>query len=307
MPKKKTDKSRVNKLNIWALLGFLFSLVGITSLGILSIFGIVFSIIGLVQIKNSGERGKSLAITGLVIGIVMFIVLIGIIIGLGWLTLFLSLNTAAGSGNVISQDYNLTGFNAVEINGQGELFIVQQENWTVSIEAEDNILENLDVRIENGMLIVEKRGAGFFRNTKPIKIYVGLPEINEIKINGFGSINSLEVIAAENLSLAIAGSGAINFILDVTELDLVLSGSGEANLKGKADRQELTISGSGNIKAFDLQTKETKISIFGSGDVDVFAEEILNVVISGSGNVLYKGSPSVSQTIYGSGKVSSVK
>ena len=51
-----------NKTNICALLGFIFSLVCCGGIP-----GLVLSIIGLVQIKKSGEKGKGLAIAGIVI------------------------------------------------------------------------------------------------------------------------------------------------------------------------------------------------------------------------------------------------
>ena len=54
-----------NKTNICALLGFIFSLVCCGGIP-----GLVLSIIGLIQIKKSGEKGKGLAIAGLIIGVI---------------------------------------------------------------------------------------------------------------------------------------------------------------------------------------------------------------------------------------------
>lgn len=60
-------------LNAFALVGFvlgLLSLVLYWVLGIIPVLAIIFSIIGLVSVKNSGQKGKGFAITGLVLGIV---------------------------------------------------------------------------------------------------------------------------------------------------------------------------------------------------------------------------------------------
>ena len=72
------------KTNICALLGFIFSLVCCGGIP-----GLVLSIIGLVQIKKSGEKGKGLAIAGIVIcgiGIVISIlyyvlIIVGVVAG----------------------------------------------------------------------------------------------------------------------------------------------------------------------------------------------------------------------------------
>jgi uncharacterized membrane protein len=61
--------SQKDKLNVWALLGFIFAFVA-------PILGLIFSIIALVQIKKTGERGRGFAIAGLIIAIVFFVIII---------------------------------------------------------------------------------------------------------------------------------------------------------------------------------------------------------------------------------------
>ena len=66
----KNDKKN---LNAFALVGFVLGLLSVLLywvIGIIPILAIVFSIIGLVSVKNSGQKGKGFAITGLVLGIV---------------------------------------------------------------------------------------------------------------------------------------------------------------------------------------------------------------------------------------------
>lgn len=55
------------QFNVLAIVGFVLSF-----LGGLSIIGIALSAVALVQIQKTGERGRGLAIAGLVIGILIF-------------------------------------------------------------------------------------------------------------------------------------------------------------------------------------------------------------------------------------------
>jgi hypothetical protein len=79
------------RLNIWSLLGFILSVLGVPLVlfigvgAIPGIVGIVFSIIGLIQCKKHSDefRGRDLAIAGLTLGIVAFV--FGIIF---WVFLF---------------------------------------------------------------------------------------------------------------------------------------------------------------------------------------------------------------------------
>lgn len=58
------------KLNIMALVGFILGCVSIliNFWGIVGIIALVFSIVGYTQIKNTGNGGKGLAITGIILG-----------------------------------------------------------------------------------------------------------------------------------------------------------------------------------------------------------------------------------------------
>lgn len=58
-----------DRTNTWAIVGFVTSLL-------IGPLGVIFSAIALGQIKKTGERGKGLAIAGLIIGIVGTVLLI---------------------------------------------------------------------------------------------------------------------------------------------------------------------------------------------------------------------------------------
>jgi hypothetical protein len=57
------------------------------------------------------------------------------------------------------------------------------------------------------------------------------------------------------------------------------------------------------VSAFNLEAKNADVEIRGSGDVEVFATDFLNVDIDGSGDVFYKGNPEITLRIDGSGEL----
>ena len=64
--KSKQKKEVKKKFNIFAIIGFVMSF-----LGWFSILGIAFSIVGIIESKRKNQRGRGLAIAGLVIGIIV--------------------------------------------------------------------------------------------------------------------------------------------------------------------------------------------------------------------------------------------
>jgi hypothetical protein len=75
-------------------------------------------------------------------------------------------------------------------------------------------------------------------------------------------------------------------------------------LAGNADEGNLNISGSGNIYASNFLQNKVYITLSGSGDTHISVTAYLDVTISGSGNVYYKGDPSViNKNITGTGQL----
>jgi len=207
-----------------------------------------------------------------------------------------------GSGTVVSRQYDLSDFKDVEIKGKGDLFIEQDDDFGVKVVAEDNILDPLNPRVEGDKLIIGDKKL-FFYNTKPIKIYVSMPDVDTIRVSGSGDIKSQEQIKTKELNIIVAGASDINMNLDVEKLGTKISGSADAYYKGKVIEHDIGISGSGDIEAFDLTSERTDITISGLGDVEVDASSGLNIQISGSGTVTYQGSPQITQSISGVGKI----
>lgn len=210
-------------------------------------------------------------------------------------------NCITGSGNVVSKDFTVDKFHSVDFGGFGNLYVTQKAQQSMRIEAEDNILELLNVDVANGKLIISSSRC--FTNIKPVNVYVSMDEVRNLAGSGSVNIIGQSDINSDALRLSISGSGSIDVTLSSEELNTEITGSGKANLKGTADVHNSIISGSGNIRAFDLSTNRTDMTISGSGNAEVDASRELDVTISGSGNVFYTGNASVTQRVSGSGKI----
>ncbi len=207
-----------------------------------------------------------------------------------------------GSGIMVKEDRVLTGFTGIALEGS-EHMIVKQGDYAVALEGDDNILQYYQTLIVNDQLVVRQKDNVCITPTRPIIVYVTLPEISSLTLSGSGNILT-DSFKAKDLRISLSGSGEIDTEVDAESLATVLSGSGTINLAGKAQKHDLTISGSGDVHALDLKVQQSAITISGSGNADVAAVEKLDMVISGSGNVFYTGSPDVTSQITGSGQIS---
>ena len=208
------------------------------------------------------------------------------------LFIFASLTFSCSNGNYIykskiekSTDYRIVDmepFSGISLNISANVYLSQGETHRVRIEADENIKNKIITEVKDNVLIIKCDKS--LHNSKDIKIYVTMKELDLIKLNGSGDIICQDSFNSDNIAIEITGSG------DIT-------------LSGRAENQAIEINGSGDLKSFDMITTNCAITIQGSGDCEVNVKNALAVEIYGSGDVTYKGNPVVTKEIDGSGSV----
>lgn len=217
-----------------------------------------------------------------------------------------SVAVVRGSGVVVTETRQVSGFNALTFAGLGEIVITQGPTESLTIEAEDNIVPQIKTDVRNGTLRI-----GFNRDkwqdwvapTKPIKFILSVKDLTTIESSGLGSIQTA-AFKTNKLKLVISGAGNIKIAgLDTTSISTSINGTGSIELAGKATEQTSTLSGIGSYQAGDLATQQADINVSGAGSATVWTAEALNVSISGAGSVNYYGNPTVKKSITGLGAV----
>ena len=206
-----------------------------------------------------------------------------------------------GNGPIVSQEFILPQIYGIVVSLPANVFITQGPEQEIIVEGEENILDEIDLNIRNGIWEVETRRC--VRDVYQLQIFITLPMIEELSILGSGSIVSENLLDVEDLFLSIPGSGHIDLAVDADDIDAEIPGSGNIYLEGVADKVDLNITGSGDYKAYNLDSNDSDIRISGSGNAWVRVFDYLRVRISGSGTVRYRGYPDVDVSITGSGRV----
>lgn len=225
--------------------------------------------------------------------------------GILLLVLAQSCKKMVGTGPVISEERNLSGFNEVASELAGDVQITTDSTFSIILEGQQNILDVLEtdispsgrlhIRIKNGVMV----------SGKDIKVRISMPDISGLYLSGSGDMEVLNQLQTSDLDLHVKGSGNISLNrLFAHTLTAKISGSGEINIGGgEVQSESLTISGSGAMDLLQVESEEATVKSSGSGSIQLFVTERLNVKISGSGNVYYRGNPVIDVDISGSGSL----
>jgi len=217
-----------------------------------------------------------------------------------------SLDVITGSGNVITESRQVSGFNGVSHIGIGRVIITQGDTESLTIKADDNLMKYITSEVKNDTLELGFDENVRFDSTSSITFTVGAIGIAEIGSTGTGSIE-LDELGTKNLHILKTGTGSIS-IGSLTATDLVVNadGTGKIEIAGTVVNQELDLKGTGNYDAPDLESQTADVGVTGTGSVELWVLDSLDVEIVGISKVSYYGSPDVTQNITGTGSLTSL-
>lgn len=216
----------------------------------------------------------------------------------------------------------LGAFTELKLGGSPKIVLRQGSPQKVELEGDAADLARIETVVSSGQLrvgfkntkgrsnsdydggILDKMMNSDNYHTGPVTIYITMPEIKGLSVSGSGSIRAAESLKANDLDLAVSGSGSISLgQVQSSDITSALSGSGSIILKGSASRHDVRISGSGSVQSADLRVEASKVSISGSGNCRVNASKTLDARIAGSGSIYVTGNPQINSSIAGSGRV----
>lgn len=211
--------------------------------------------------------------------------------------------TTRGSGQLKTEEREVSEFNQVELTGAGTVIISTGQPATLVIEAEENLLPLITSEVQNDKLILGWKSGVTVIPTKPVTFNVSMEEVEGLVNTGSGDIqvNTLDI---DVLEIDLSGSGSIvSPELDGDTVDVTISGSGSVDLAGQVTSQIVNLSSSGEYETANLASRTADINLSGSGTATIRVEDTLDATISSSGSIRYYGDPIVNSEITGSGNL----
>ena len=214
------------------------------------------------------------------IGIIIFV--IAVIIGITFANFFswgktsakvfnfsYSFGSVQGSGNIQTEKRNIADFKAIEVGGVIEVEVVAQKDFSVEVEADDNLLQFIKTEINGNTLEIktEKR----LSSKNPIRIRINAPNIESLEVSG---VSKLTLTNLKNDSLKVDTSGASKVKVD-----------------GETKNLDVELSGASRLDAENLKSENVSVDASGASNANVFVAGDLKVDLSGASHVTYSGNP----------------
>lgn len=211
-----------------------------------------------------------------------------------------------GNGKMTTVTRTTNSYDVIKCAGSMDFILVSGKEGNITIEGEENLLEYIITEVKDNVLKVKVKKGRHLKSSKnkTIKVTIPFEDINKVTLTGSGDLWNKDVIEANNLNVALAGSGDLTLNVKSTSIEGALAGSGDITLKGSTNNLKAKVAGSGDFHGFDLQTNNTVVSVAGSGDAKVISNESIKARVAGTGDIVYKGNPEKKDTkVAGSGSI----
>lgn len=195
-----------------------------------------------------------------------------------------------GGGKIVEQTRQVDAFREVNVPFGMEATIRRGDTTSVRIIGDENILALIEVRVEDGELLVEKKDRKQnFRPSRKLRMEIVTPRLEGIGASG-GSEVEADVMSGASLEIAASGGSEVKVDrVSGQSLEIAASGGSEIRLSGTADALEIALSGGSEVFAATVASQDVEIAASGGSVAQLRASKSLDAALSGGSEVEVQG------------------
>lgn len=194
-------------------------------------------------------------------------------------------------GRTMAQsEYKLGAFDEIAVTGNIEVILQKADVEKAIVETFGIPEEELNIGVRGQVLKLSLLNSIFYKNDK-VKVKVYYKNIRVIRAHAGAELEATESLAGD--ALEIRTSSGADVLLDIKANKLEASATEGAilQLRGEVENLKVSASTGGQLRAFDLNAKNTYARAGTGGEVSVMALESLDANASLGGQIEYKGDP----------------
>ena len=217
-----------------------------------------------------------------------------------------------GSGNLETQEFDYSDFTRVEVGYALEVEVIQSSSFSISITADDNIFNYMDVS-KSGETLKIRLKSGYSYTSYTAIAEITMPELYRLdfsgathgSVQGFSSSHDfgLELSGASSLDIADMAAGDIKFevsgashltgSITADDAEFDISGASSVTLSGSANDLDANVSGASRLEIEDFPVHNADVNLSGASSGTINMDGTLDANLSGASHLYYIGEPTL--------------
>ena len=219
-----------------------------------------------------------------------------------------------GSGNLVTEEMDFSDFTIVEVGSAFEVEITQSDSYSVSITADDNLFDYIEVFRTGDTLTIRLKSGYSYQWPLTLRAEITMPELYELELSGAtrGTVEGFS--SSHKFVLGLSGASSLTMV-DISagdiEIDLsgassvtggitasgdahfTLSGGSTVGLEGVANDLLIGASGASNLEISDFPVHNANVNLSGASRATVNLDGRLDADLSGGSHLIYIGEPTL--------------
>jgi hypothetical protein len=201
-----------------------------------------------------------------------------------------------GSGNLVSREEDIAGFDRIDVSQAFQIDIRQGEEYSVIVRVDDNVVEYLQVVKEGNTLVIDldsSLSSGYSFTNVTMEAEVTMPSLTGVDASGACDVTVTGFASSESLDVHLSGSSSLEGDIEAGDARIHASGASDVDLTGSAQDLTLDVSGSSEANLANFAAIDAEVEASGASEVVVNVTGRLDADTSGSSSVYYSGDPTL--------------
>jgi hypothetical protein len=214
-------------------------------------------------------------------------------------------------GKMATQNYDLKGFNRVEVGGAFAVEIVRSDSFNVTVTADD--LPHVQVEVVGDTLVVKRQGIEWFApfHSRP-KAVISLPVLAGLNVSGASEGKFQNFQSDTDLSVTLSGASHVE-ARNITAGKLDVKTSGASTLSGEIKTQKdarfeatgaskialtgtganavMVVNGASRAEMSEWTAQNADLKLSGASHAFIKLDGRLDANVSGASTLYWSGSP----------------
>lgn len=186
-----------------------------------------------------------------------------------------------GSGDLVSQEFVVDDFDRIEIDGAWEASITAGELQSVVVLVDDNLMQHVDVKVDDGRLQVELDRTTI-RSTTAVSITV--PSLDKVEVNGAAAV-SVEGLDAYEFETELNGAGTLTVNGGAEQFNVEVNGAGTFVAVGHSSTIDLEVNGASTVNLAEWEVRTADVDVNGASNVTLTGADAVSGSINGVANL----------------------
>jgi hypothetical protein len=173
-----------------------------------------------------------------------------------------------GSGNITTQTRTVTeDFKKIEVDYGIEVVIEQSNNKSVVVKADDNLLQHITTKVQNGVLKVSSDHG--YNSSETPTVTVQMPIINGLEATAGSKITSKNTIITALIAVKSSSGSEINLSVEADDISLESTSGSSIDVRGKALKLDTSSSSGSSIEAQKLMANQVDAQATSGSSTDI--------------------------------------